>query len=52
MLDDYLLSSGMPGLTPTALQELEILITLDEVKVNSAKVGKAPGPDGFTAQYY
>lgn len=53
-VDEYLASSGMPGLTITAQQELESPITLEELEAagSSAKAGKAPGLDGFTACYY
>lgn len=53
-IDSYLASSGMPGLMSVAHQELDVPITLEEVQeaVNGARVGKAPGPDGYTVQYY
>lgn len=53
-VEEYVSTSGLPSLASIARQELEKPITLEEVHeaVNLAKMGKAPGPDGFTAQYY
>lgn len=54
-ITDYLEASGMPlALSSPVRQELEVLIMLVELQtaVGSAKSGKAPGQDGFMAQYY
>lgn len=54
VMDDYLATSGMTGLTTIAQQELDSPITLEEIQavVNLAKVAKAPGPGGLTDYYY
>lgn len=54
VIDEYIVTSGMPRLTPAERQELERLITLEEIQkaVKVEKRGKTPGPDGFLIQYY
>lgn len=47
-VDDYLASSGMPGLTSITQQESPITLEELQAAVGSAKMGKTPGPDGFT----
>lgn len=53
-IDEYLISSGMPGLAKMMQKELDLLITLEELQkaVNSSKPSKAPGPDGLMVYYY
>lgn len=51
---EYLQTSGMPKLTEETAQELDVPITVEEFKraLNLLKLGKAPGPDGYTLAYY
>lgn len=53
-IDEYLISSGMPGLTNMTQKELDLPITLEELQkaVNSSKPSKSLGSDGFTVYYY
>lgn len=53
-MDDYLRRSNMPKLPAESSELLAEPIAIEEIQkaVASMKVGKAPGPDGFTAQYY
>lgn len=42
----------MPTLPTETRELLEDPITLPEVQLKNTKLGKAPGPDGLTLQYY
>lgn len=51
---DYLTQSDTPKLSEETRAALEEPITLMELQgpIKDMKPGKAPGPDGFTLQYY
>lgn len=51
---EYLHNSEMPRLTEEVARELDVPISIEEFKkvINLLKVGKAPGPDGYTLLYY
>ena len=53
-IDLYLTESAIPRLSEEDRQKLDDVITEEEIKVavSIMKRGKAPGPDGFTGQYY
>lgn len=53
-IDKYISDSQLPSLPLETQEILEKPITIEQLKVaiGSMKVGKAPGPDGYTAQYY
>lgn len=53
-LEEYLISSQLARLPSPARRELETPITIEEVSIamKAMKHGKAPGPDGFSLQYF
>ncbi|XP_077319612.1 uncharacterized protein LOC143942237 [Lithobates pipiens] len=53
-IENYLSAADMPKLSEEVCMSLEEPISMQELQaaVGATKVGKAPGPDGFTAQYY
>lgn len=53
-MENYIASSQLPRLPTEVREELEAPIMLAELQraVGGMKPGKAPGPDGFTLQYY
>lgn len=53
-LEDYLVSSQMPQLSEDVREQLEAPISLLEMQqtLGTFKLGKAPGPGGFTLSYY
>lgn len=53
-LKDYLSSACLPRLPSLARCSLEAPISTEELNmvIKTVKSGKAPGPDGFTIQYY
>ena len=54
VIDDFLRDCDLPSLDEEAVAALDANITLDEVKLAIAQSpnNKAPGPDGFGAEYY
>ncbi|KAM5193876.1 vomeronasal type-2 receptor 26-like [Mantella aurantiaca] len=54
LMNKYLKESKMPKLPALAVEELNRPLDQEELKgaVASLKLGKAPGPDGFTGAYY
>lgn len=54
LMDEYVHSSQMPTISPEIIADLDAPISLEELKraVGSTKLGKAPGPDSFSLQYY
>lgn len=53
-IDQYISDSQIPSLSEKTQSLLDEPITLEELQiaVNSMKIGKAPGPDSYTVQYY
>lgn len=53
-INSYLSSSHMPKLSSVDREVLEDPMTIEEIQgaIGATKPGKAPGPDGFTIQYY
>lgn len=53
-IDLYLSRSLMPRISDADRDNLENPITMEELQgaVRATKLGKEPGPDGLTAQYY
>lgn len=53
-IEDYLTNSGIPRLYAEVGELLEEPIAIAEIQsaIGTAKLGKAPGPDGLTAQYF
>ena len=53
-MGNYIATLGIPSLTSEMSQEMEKPITMEELQqvVKKGKGGKAPGPDGYTIQYY
>lgn len=53
-IDKYVSDAQIPPLSVETQNLLDEPITLKELQValNSMKIGKAPGPEGFTVQYY
>lgn len=53
-IDEYLKDLRLPELTQDQLDQLSSPFTLKEITtaINSLKLGKSPGPDGFSAGYY
>lgn len=54
VLEEYLSSSCLARLPSLIRSSLEAPITMEELTtvIKTVKSGKAPGPDGFTLQYY
>lgn len=54
VLEEYLSSSCLARLPSPVRSSLEAPITIEELMtvIKTVKSGKAPGPDGFTLQYY
>lgn len=53
-MEDFLNSVNLPSLTHAQSQDLNAPITVEEITtiVKSLPRGKAPGPDGFSNEYY
>lgn len=53
-MDKYVAASQLPQFSSEIRKELDALITMEELQktVGEMKPGKAPGPNGFTLQYY
>lgn len=53
-MEEYLAYSQMPKLFAEVSRLLDEPITLEEIQsaIGYTKLGKAPGPDGFTISYY
>lgn len=51
---EYIRETEMPRLSEEIIRELDIPISIDEFlkALKLLKVGKAPGPDGYTLLYY
>lgn len=54
LIDENVNSTQIPTLSPELRAALDAPINLEKLEqaIGSAKPGKAPGPDGFTPQYY
>lgn len=54
IIQDYLLKSGLPTLPDPDSDLLEALITAIELRqaIKQLKLGKSPGPDGYSSIYY
>lgn len=53
-IEEYITASNLPALSHDIREELDSPITVLELQqaLGAMKPGKAPGPDGFTTQYY
>ena len=53
-IKQYLEKIKTPGLAEEEISDLEKEITKEEISqvIKSIKMGKSPGPDGFTSLYY
>ena len=53
-MDEYLIQTGLPKLSEEEREDLEKQISLEEIQqtIRNMKIGKAPGPDGLTPQYF
>lgn len=53
-IDDFLKTASLPSLTEAQLADLNATIDEEEIAtvITSLPMGKAPGPDGFSNEYY